>query len=436
MLDITMLNQNDIESVNSCRGRVVVAYSGGIDSTVVLYLLCKNTEKTIHALHVNHALQDDADDWQRHCEKVCEDLGVELYTVNVDVKRSGNLELAARNARYSAFEHFLLEDDLLVLAHHLDDQIETVLLHLLRGDSPFGLRGMPQERTVGKARLIRPILHIARDRIVEFANEHALDWIEDGSNQNIEFNRNYLRAEIIPRLKSRWTNLSTTIENALIRIEEGMEVIDFVAESDLKEILVDQRKISLEKLKVLTPVRQANVFRIWLKHKGITDVPANRMIKDYLNSLLTARVDAAPLLIWQDIELRRYGDHLYLIHSLEKEDAEERYQFRGDSIVINNGIVNADMTKGQGIVAGRSKYLSIGFRSGGEKIRFQKNRSLKNVFQENDVPSFLRDHIPLIFLDEELVAVCGVASWELPPIVAPHVRADASESGWHFDWQF
>ena len=215
-----------------------------------------------------------------------------------------------------------------------------------------------------------------------------------------------------------------------------MEVIDFVSESDLEEILVDQRKISLEKLKALTPVRQANVFRIWLKHKGITDVPANRMIKDYLNSLLTARVDAAPLLIWRDIELRRYGDYLYLIRSLEKENTEARYQFRGDSIVINNGIVNADMTKGQGIVVGRSKDLSIGFRSGGEKIRFQKNRSLKNVFQENDVPSFLRDHIPLIFLDEELVAVCGVASWELPPIVAPHVRADASESGWHFDWQF
>ena len=433
--------------MGECEGRIIVGYSGGMDSHVLLHYLKNHLDKSPHALHINHGLSNDAEMWQSHCREVCSNLEVDLSVIKVAVSNRGSIEAAARTARYHAFENFLQEDDLLILAHHQDDQTETVLLHLLRGDSPFGLLGMPQRRAMGRANLLRPMLQMAKVDIESYARTHSLVWIEDESNRDTRMDRNYLRHQVLPLLKVRWPGLQGKLDASFRRSKEVMEVIDSIAANDFSRLIVKSHRIDLAQLRELPRLRQRNLLRVWFRQHDIVEIPPVRFLDAGLDSLLNGKKGSAPLLNWQNLQLRRYGGFLYLLPVMQNKSRGARYVFMDKSgrpvagkpvatVVMANGVVTAESTLGHGLCVADFGKLSVRLRQGGEKIRFSKNRSLKNVLQENNIPAFLRDFIPLIYNNEELVAIGAVPDWNLPFIVSPGVEVEASGSGWQFNWHF
>ncbi len=432
-----MLLVEDVDAINRCQGRVVIGYSGGVDSHVLMHYVCQVFKRPINAIHVNHGIHPGSDEWARHCAGVCADLNVTLTCSRVTVERSGNLEANARSSRYEAFKNYLEPGDLLLLAHHQDDQIETVLLHLLRGDSLFGLKGMPHHRRIGHSFLRRPFLHLSRQIIEEYAKAQGLVWREDDSNSDRSFDRNYLRHEILPRLKVRWPRSPASLVGAMTKTSDGVALIEKLAESDLGSQLVDQHKILLDDLSRMSKMRQRNLLRAWLRSAGVKHLPGDRVLTKGLENLIHAGVGTSPIFSWQGVNFRRFADHIYLTPHFEAESAEREYSFRVGAglVTINNGVVRATSVRGDGLTVDLAD-ITIRFRRGGEKIKFDKTRSLKNILQEHGIPSFLRDYIPLLYRADELVGVCGVPMWKLPFIVAPSSRTENSDTGWEIDWVF
>jgi tRNA(Ile)-lysidine synthase len=211
--------------------QILVGFSGGLDSTVLLHLLCELLPpERITAVHIHHGLSDNADDWQQHAKALCHSLGVSLVTESVVVNQTGaGLESAARDARYKVFEECLVEDGLLLLGHHADDQVETVLFRLLRGSGARGLSGIPQYRAVGSGHLIRPLLSWPKSSLHAYAKSQQLAWIEDESNQLEQFDRNYLRHSVIPVLAQRWPDYVQGIMRTAEQSGQADQLADSVA---------------------------------------------------------------------------------------------------------------------------------------------------------------------------------------------------------------
>ncbi|WP_312936393.1 tRNA lysidine(34) synthetase TilS, partial [Pseudomonas sp.] len=246
-----------------------VAFSGGLDSTVLLHLLHAYAQRhgapPLCAVHVQHGLQAVADTWPAHCQQVCEQWGVELRLVEVKVETGASLEQAARTARYQAFEALLEEGDVLFTGQHLDDQAETVLFRLLRGAGLRGLTGMPQVRPLGRGQLVRPLLGHCRAQLQDYATRHGLTWIEDPSNSDTRFARNYLRAEVVPALRQRWPQAQQSLVRSAAHLHEAQGLLDELAREDLQAAATQHAfawagvdSLSLAALAPLSPARQRN----------------------------------------------------------------------------------------------------------------------------------------------------------------------------------
>lgn len=417
--------------------RLVIGYSGGLDSHVLLHLVNHaGIRARVQALHINHCLSEDADAWQRHCEQVCNkhDMLLETIDVRVDTSR-GSLEESARTARFDAFEKFLVEGDLLLLAHHLDDQIETLFFYLFRGSSIFGVKGMPRERVLGRGQLYRPLLNFSRDELLVYAEEHDLHWIEDASNTDVGLDRNYLRHQVIPVIKARWPNLDTVLSRAIERDAEITQLIDYYGDRELEMALTDDGGMPLDVVKEMSAPRFKNVVRSWVKRSNLP-WPGDSVLEEGFDSLIKAEQDAMPLLTWHGVELHRFKDKLYLTRKLEGHDISQSVTLRpGETIKVAGGTLSAEKGEGRGLCIQDSRQLTVRFRQGGERIRLSKTRTLKNLYQEFSVPPWLRHRLPLIYLDEELVAVAGLPAWKVPMIVASAYVAPGDQDGWWFSFE-
>lgn len=300
---------------------VWVAYSGGIDSHVLLHALVELRQYVpvdLRVVHIHHGLNSKADDWQKHCEATCAKWGIELLVHHIDLSASHeNIEERARQLRYDYFASLLKENDLLCTAHHQDDQAETFLLQLMRGAGPKGLSAMSAESVLGRGKLIRPLLNISRHELLAYANENHLTWIEDDSNQNTRFTRNFLRQEILPILKKRWPNVSETISRSARHCAETEALLEEFIEplyqqcvvSNSKEQVQDLPLLSIAQLKKLTSLQQKHVFRQWLFHCGFFS-PNERKLQNCLRVFLTARQDRHPMVTWGNVVVRRYRNEL------------------------------------------------------------------------------------------------------------------------------
>lgn len=413
--------------------RLVVGYSGGIDSHTLLHVvLAAGFDAEVHALHINHGIAPDSDDWQRHCEGVCRELGIGLTSKRVNIATSGNVEESARHARYEAFADFLRKHDLLLLAHHADDQVETALLTLFRGGDQLGLGGMPVERSLGRSRLLRPLLDVSRARIEAYAVEHGFEWIEDASNEDTSLNRNYIRHRVIPVIQARWPDVTRTLLRAVERDSGYSQLIDYIGEIDLATALGKGVGAAVAGLKALPLRRRNNAIRFWLASFGLP-FPGDAMLTGELDSLLDAGPDATPLLSWQEVCLRRFDDTIYLTSSLPEFDDSAVLHFAKDKFLDTGiGRLSAEAVEGRGVAVENLGGLEVRFRHGGEKIRLNRNRTLKNVFQESGVPPWLRDCIPLLCLSGEIVAVPALPAWNVPMRVASHFQAGVEEKGFEF----
>lgn len=354
-----------------------VAYSGGLDSTALLHAVAARwSTKKIRAIHINHRLQPDADRWERHCCDFAQRLGIAVAVVRVAVA-AGNVEAQARRARYKAWSEMLRPDECLLLAHHADDQVETVLWQLVSGRAAVG---MPSERPLGEGRLMRPLLGLRRTVIERYVEFEKIAHINDPTNANLSFDRNFIRHEVLPKIDARFPDAIEMIA------KNAGGVVNPMAHEPLAIKEID-----------------AQTVRGWLG-MAVSD----RLIGEVLRQA-EARIDSKPTIMLPDARsIRRYDGHLYVV-----EDANVTEDFGNVrvacSISKGNGVLGWRLSS-RGLLAGTS--LSVRFRTGAERISpigRGRSKSLKSLFQESRIPPWQRSTWPLLFDGDQLIAVPGIA---------------------------
>ncbi|MGH8035723.1 MAG: tRNA lysidine(34) synthetase TilS, partial [Lysobacterales bacterium] len=298
-------------------GHYVLAYSGGLDSTVLLHLL-HIARLPVKAVHVHHGLRPEADRWAEHCRAQCADLNIpfELRRVNITGQSELGLEAAARAARYAALAQSLGPQDVLLTAQHQDDQAETVLLQLLRGAGPHGLAGMPALASFGAVRFARPLLGYTRAELEAYAKCHGLRWVEDPSNHDPAIKRSHLRQHLLPEIERQWPGSAGALARSARLQAEAAELLGDLAQADATLCTIAGSKaLSVAALNMFKPVRQRNLLRHWLAKQQLP-LPAAVHLDQVLSEVLLARADANPCLRWPGAELRRYRDSLYAMPPL------------------------------------------------------------------------------------------------------------------------
>jgi len=393
---------------------IFIGYSGGVDSHVLLHLCASSVmlKGKITAVYVHHGLQTQAGQWAAHCEKIADSLGVGfncLY-VNAHPQTGESPEEAARNARYAALERLIAQDDVLLVAQHREDQLETVLLQLFRGSGLRGLSGMPERKAFGVGWLLRPLLDIPKQAIAEYAQTHSLCWVEDPSNQSCDYDRNFLRNDIVPLLKHRWPALDKTVARAAAHCAEAETVLGKLA-CQLTDTVInaDGNTLYISRLLGFSEVEQKLVIRHWLHNLGLK-MPSQSVIRQLQTEVLAARSDASPLVSTLTYSLRRYQDKLYCLRRNNVTLLTGVWPKGQQSFAINGHqrLVCLPSSRGIAKAVWQQAYVEIRARQGGEKIRLpnrQGRHSLKNLYQEAGIPPWERELMPLVYLDGQLAAV-------------------------------
>lgn len=384
--------------------RWVVAYSGGLDSSVLLHLCASVLPKErLLALHVDHQLQPVSGTWAKHCAGVCAELGVELITARV--APSDASEAAARDARYALFEQTLRPGDCLLLAQHADDQVETLLLRLLRGAGVRGLSAMPERRALGRAELYRPLLDQPRQCLERWAREQAIDWVEDPSNASDKYDRNWLRLHLLPPLLIRWPRLYRRVAATTQQMQEAAELLDERAAEDLQQLEDVGGRLSISGVLRLSVARQRNLLRYWIRRRGDRLLSATEL--EHLESqMLAARADAQPTLSLGKYQLRRYRDYLYLLEALPSPSSPRELTLTPGVVHLHQGALCIQSVDGVGLQPGLQ--VELAYRRGGERLRpWGRGGSvtLKQLLQESGVPPWWRADWPLLVHQGQIVAV-------------------------------
>ncbi len=399
--------QSILEQTN--HRRVLVGVSGGLDSTALLHALAVafNADRArLRAIHVHHGLHAHADGWAAHCQQACDEMGITLAIAHVDVAcDAGNgLEAAARKARHAAFEAELDDDEVLVLAHHRDDQAETFLLRALRASGPDGLGAMRRWRRFGRGWLWRPLLDLPRSALLAYAQQHGLQWIEDPSNTDTTLDRNFLRHRVLPLLRERWPHVESSFARSAALSAEASELLD---EEDAQALLSvrnpDPRTIDVERLRGLPVARRARVLRRWIDELKLPPLPS-RGVAQIEATLLDAATDARAEFAWSDAIVRRWRDVLHADIQLSPLPNDWQVHWDGHQPLALPGGGALQLLGTDGFDAP----LRVHARQGGERIRLpgrSHSHSLKHVLQDKDVPPWQRERLPLLSApDGELFA--------------------------------
>lgn len=381
-------------------GPVLVAFSGGLDSTVLLHALAQAPAIRAHglrAMHVHHGLQAPADDWAAHCARFCESVGVPLSIARVDVARdSGDgLEAAARKARYDAFETALAAGEVLATAHHRDDQAETFLLRALRGSGPDGLAAMRPWRKFAAGRHWRPLLETPRDDLLAYAQKNDLSWLDDPSNEDTRHDRNFLRQRILPLLRERWPQADAAFARSSVLNADAVELLD---QEDALALAtarsVDPQALSASALLELTAPRRARVLRRWIEALGFPPLPGAGIVQ-IESDLLWARADARARFVWRDVVIERWRDLIHVQRLREPLPTGWSTEWNGSEPLPLPG---GDRLELEGADAFVSPFR-VSARRGGERILLpgrMHSHALKNVLQELGVPPWEREALPLV----------------------------------------
>lgn len=394
-----------------------VAYSGGVDSHVLLHLISSMEElkPKITAVYINHGLQKEGEQWEVHCEKIALDLGVRFQCINVNAQKvvGKSHEEIARDARYSALKTVLELHDVLFVAQHREDQMETVLLQLFRGAGIRGLSGMPLTTVFGAGIMLRPFLDCSKQDVIFYAEDNKLQWIEDPSNQSSKFDRNFLRNQIIPQIKQRWIALDKTISRSARHCATSDRVIQDIAKELLDDVLdAGDQTLRITSLLELDMYKQQLVIRQWFGYMKLR-MPSETKLDKILNEVVMAKATSNPEIHGKGYCIRRYRDKVYCLNQRVKGK-----KISG-SIVWSTELRQLEFTSGLSLTKiesskGISKALwdksevSVKFRKGAEKIRLPRrigHHTLKKLFQEKAIPPWERENIPLIYLNNQLAAV-------------------------------
>lgn len=422
--------------------RYWVALSGGCDSMALLHAMAtlrpRLAPASLGSVHVDHSLHPDSAAWAQHCRAFAAGLGVECVVLRVDARPGPgqSREAAARTARYRALANWLQPGDVLLTAHHREDQAETVLLQLMRGAGSAGLAAMPVHTSLGAGVLARPLLTVPRDALRSYATHYDLVWVEDPSNFDTSLDRNYLRHEIMPRLRMRWPAADVNLSRAAQHQGETTGLLEALARYDLQRVQAAHAGVlRIDRLLELDEPRQRNALRGWLRERGLP-LPSARILRQIGTDVLRAGWDREPCVTWSGAQVRRYRNGLYAMTPWVPIAAATSLEWRpheGPLRLPHDGSeLHAHHAPGRGLRYDPSQGpLRIRFRQGGERCRptgAAHTRTIKALFQERGVPPWERDRTPFIYVDDTLAAVAD--HW----VCADHA-AGASETGLVIEWR-
>lgn len=433
---------------------ILLGLSGGVDSVVLLHVLHSLAPRfawQLSALHVHHGISPQADAWAAFCADLCAQYGIPLHTERVDIAplRAHGIEAAARKLRHAAFAS--QPCDVVALAHHADDQAETLLLQLLRGAGVRGAAAMPMltppnhrplNESTGWLKFIRPLLYCTRQEILDFAATHHLPWIEDESNTDEHYPRNFLRQRLLPLLNNKFPAYRATLSRSAQHFAEASRLLDELAQQDMHSVApqpVGERQLDVvletAQLQALTTARAKNLLRYYLHSQG-ANMPQVVQLDEMLQQLCSASADAAICISFGAWQLRRYRGRVYVLPVQQTFDAKQVLVWDGEAALAwpaSNQTIHFIRTAGAGISVEKLQGapVTLRLRKGGEKLRPQplaSTRSLRNLLQEHSVPPWQRDRLPLLFSGDNLVCVPGVA-------ISSEYRADGHESAIQIELQ-
>ena len=396
--------------------QLLVGFSGGLDSTVLLHRLKLwrdgEPDVQLRAMHIHHGLSPHADGWVAHCEALCALWNIPLRVERVTLQDEGlGIEAQARKARYAAFASALQPGEALVTAQHLDDQCETFLLALKRGSGPAGLSAMPPRAEFAGTQLIRPLLGETRASLEAWAREHRLRWIEDESNQDDSYDRNFLRLRVIPLLTERWRHFTQATARSAMLCAEQESLLDELLSEELAELISPEGALAIAPLEAMSAVRRAAVLRRWLATHHAA-MPSRAMLNRIWDEVAQAREDAAPRLYLNGFEVRRYQGALWWITSRPSfSDVVLSWPSIENVLILPHGAGSVSLSNaGHVRLPEANEPVTVRFKAGGMLHIVGRNggRKLKKIWQECNVPPWRRDATPLLFYGETLIAAAGV----------------------------
>jgi tRNA(Ile)-lysidine synthase len=432
---------NTLKEYDVANCSVCVALSGGLDSIVLLNAmreLAPSRKIDLSAVHVDHGLSSHAKEWSEFCADQCRKLGTVLRveTVSVDLGAGLGTEAAARVARYEVFAKCNAE--FLALAHHADDQVETFLIQLLRGGGASGLSAMPVERALANngPRLLRPLLSVTRSDIDEFATQRALSWVEDASNADLAFDRNFLRHSLLPLLEQRFPAYRSTLVRATRNLADAAQLSDILGRQDLlssRDSEANCNGLRIADLKRWPRSRALNVFRRLFREEGLP-LPRRAAVSEALRQVLEARRDAQVRVDFGDVSLRCYRGYVHLVKNIEVPP-DWRAKWSGQERVgLPEGLGELRLRRARG--AGLSAQalqgdeVSVGFRRGGERMAVsvdRPHRGLSKLYQDAGVAPWLRERTPMVLCGSKVVCVPGVG-------LAAEFQANPGEASFEVEW--
>ena len=398
------------------RSGVLVAFSGGADSTLLLQLAAEQLpRRRVRAVHVHHGWRPEADDWARHCHDVARGLRVRCEIVRVDAgaTRGEGAEAAAREARYAALRERLRRDEVLLTAHHRDDQAETLLLALLRGGGVHGWSGMPADRPFGAGRHIRPWLAVPRDTLHAEVRRRGLRCLEDPANADPAFDRAWLRGRVLPLLRERYPGVDETLARATGQAADAAAGVDALAAHDFVRARGRREgTLDCEALGRLPAFRQRALLRWWLRRADLPRPGAARL-ESLRHQLIHAAADRNPRVAWTGAEVRRWRGEAWALAPLEPIDPAAAFAWsdRTRPLVLPHRTIDPDVLASLPVAIGADSDVRIAFRQGGERLPRQDRSgtvALKRWLADRGVPPWERDRMPLLYVDGELVAAIGV----------------------------
>lgn len=408
--------------------KIAVAYSGGLDSSILLRLVaqyCQSQHINLHAFHVHHGISANADAWLLHAQDVCAELSISFEYRRVQLQKEGfGIEAAARSARYLALGEMCQNNqiDLLLTAHHQDDQAETILLQLMRGTGLAGLAGMDDanfapsllgQKSNVSSLIARPLLGISKQSLLSYSLKNAISFVDDESNQQTIYARNALRLKAMPILQELAPGYAERLTRAAEHARAAMGILVEVAQEDFLRC-AQNGEISLIELSRLSPARADNLLRFWMQQLGMK-MPSTARLQEIKHQVLSAKEDARITIAHEDWEIHRYRNQLSAslkvdVQSLSNSELKICWQgedalylplFKGH---LHFDLAESGMSKSN--LLGRA--LLVRTRQGGERLRLASNRpsrDMKSHFQTAGIPYWKRALLPFVFIESQLLFV-------------------------------
>ena len=420
--------QAQIDKYASTQKQFLIGFSGGLDSTALLLLFTKLRENRPHlqmrAIHIHHGLSANADSWTEHCKQICEQLNVPLIIEKVRVDTCNGIEAGAREARYKAISQHILPDEILATAHHLQDQTETFFLALKRGSGLQGLGAMQLQSTVYNLPVFRPLLHFTRPELEQFVQATKLDWVEDESNRDSRYERNFLRNEILPELRQRWAHFDLAVQRSAQHCFEQQQLInELLADEFAQNFDKTDRSFSIQQFAQYSATKQKALLRLWLNEWQLP-MPSLVQLEQIIQDVIFARSDSNPLFQLGEKVVRRHQQKLYLTPQFTDISTHKVDIKIGETVCLpdNLGTLTLTQQADKLLVQWKNKQIvtqTLPFTNSPIQIRFSysskirlteksANKEMKKIWQHFNVPVWQRQRIPLIFYGDKLKSAVGL----------------------------